>query len=135
MRSRTAEDALSKRLGRDQLFKNLRVRIAHNVEHLGPDGGYLVLCCDLEEGRECGEIRYFVPLGESVDRDGQQCSSLRYGKEAYAGRYTIFRSVVKSIAVSEDKMRGQPLGDSAVTKFSLANIRPSTGEWNGKTPA
>jgi hypothetical protein len=42
-------------------------------------------------------------------------------KVAYTGRYTIFRSVAKSVAVSEDGMRGQPFGDSAVARFAFAN--------------
>ena len=33
------------------------------------------------------------------------------------GRYIILRSVTKSLAVSVDRIRGQPLGDSAVAKF------------------
>ena len=51
---------------------------------------------------------------------------------AYAGRYMTFRSAAKSVAVSEDGMRGQPLGDSAVARFAFASIRPSTGEWSDK---
>jgi len=33
--------------------------------------------------------------------------------ETYPGRYIILRSMVKSVAESEDRMRGQPFGDSA----------------------
>ena len=51
----------------------------------------------------------------------------------YSGRYMTLRSVAKSVAVSEDGMRGQPFGDSAVSRFDLANIWLNTGEWNDKT--
>jgi len=40
----------------------------------------------------------------------------------YIGRYMTLRSVAKSIAVSEDRIRGQPLGDSVVTRFDFASI-------------
>ena len=39
---------------------------------------------------------------------------------------------MKSLVVSEDKIRGQPLGDSAVTKLLWANIRRSAGEWKDR---
>ena len=52
--------------------------------------------------------------------------------EAYSGRYTMFRSVTKSVAESEDRMRGQPLGDSAATRLARANIRRSAGEWKDR---
>ena len=60
------EDVLSKRFGRDQALEVLWVCIANDVEHLRPDTGYLILCRDLEERRECGEIECFVRFGESV---------------------------------------------------------------------
>ena len=79
VRSRSAENALSKRFGRGQplkYIKGLWVCITDDVEYLRPDTGYLVLCRDSEKGRECGEIRYFVWFGESVDRDDQWNNSL-----------------------------------------------------------
>ena len=43
----------------------------------------------------------------------------RYRDDAtYPGRYTILRSVSKSVAGSEDRMRGQPLGDSAAERLA-----------------
>jgi len=45
----------------------------------------------------------------------------------------IFKSVAKSVAASEDGMRGHPLGDSAVARFDFANIWLSTGEWSDRT--
>jgi hypothetical protein len=44
------------------------------------------------------------------------------GGMTYPGRYIVLRSVAKSVAASEDGMRGQPLGDSAVARFAFANI-------------
>ena len=49
------------------------------------------------------------------------------------GRYIILRSVEKSVAVSEDAIRGQPLGASAVARLVWTNIRRSAGEWNERT--
>jgi hypothetical protein len=51
----------------------------------------------------------------------------------YPGRYITLRRVAKSMAVSEDRMRGQPLGDSAAARLVGANIRRSVGEWRDKT--
>ena len=68
MRGSTAEDALAKRFGRSQSLKGLWVRVADDVEHLRLDGRHLVLCRSSEEGRECGEIRDFIPFRESIDR-------------------------------------------------------------------
>jgi len=45
----------------------------------------------------------------------------------------MFRSVAKSAAASEHGIRGQPLGDSAVARFALVNIRLSTGELKDRT--
>jgi len=45
------------------------------------------------------------------------------------------RSVAKSVAVSESRIRGQPLGDSAAARLDFANIRLSTTEWNDKVLA
>jgi len=39
---------------------------------------------------------------------------------------------VKSVAVSEDIMRGQPLGDSAVARLVFVNIRRRAGEWKDR---
>jgi len=47
----------------------------------------------------------------------------------------LFGSVEKSVAVSEDGMRGQPLGDSAVARLDFANIWLSTAEWNDRVLA
>ena len=40
----------------------------------------------------------------------------------YPGRYIIFKSVAKSVAVSEKRIRGQPFGDSAATRLHWVNI-------------
>ena len=48
------------------------------------------------------------------------------------GKYIILRSVAKSLAVSEDGIRGQPFGDSAAAKLVGANIRRSAGEWKDR---
>ena len=40
---------------------------------------------------------------------------------------------MKSLAVSEDEIRGQPLGDSAAARIVCANIRRSAGEWKDRT--
>jgi len=45
------------------------------------------------------------------------------------------RSVAKSAPVSEDTIRGQPFGDSAVARFDFANTWLSTEEWNDKALA
>jgi len=84
-----------------------------DIEDPGSDSRHLVLCRDSEDGRECREIRHFVPFRESVDGCGQRNNLLEDGQVAYSGRYTMFRSVTKSVAGSEDRMRGQPFGDSA----------------------
>ena len=36
----------------------------------------------------------------------------------YLGRYIILRSVAKSVAVSEERIRGQPFGDSAAARLA-----------------
>jgi hypothetical protein len=41
---------------------------------------------------------------------------------AYPRRYITLRSVAKSAAVSEERMRGQPLGDSAVVRLVCENV-------------
>ena len=42
----------------------------------------------------------------------------RHGRRVmYPTTYIILRSVAKSVGVSEDKMRGHPLGDSADAKL------------------
>ena len=51
------------------------------------------------------------------------------GGVAYPGRYIILSRMVKSMAVSEDRIRGHPLGDFAIAKFFGANIWPRVGEW------
>ena len=38
------------------------------------------------------------------------------------GKYIIFISVAKSVAESEGKMRGHPLGESAVARLVWENI-------------
>jgi len=65
VRSPSAEDVLPKWLGRAKPLKGLWVRVTDDLKYLGPDGGHLVLCCDSEEGRDCGKIRNFMPFGES----------------------------------------------------------------------
>ena len=40
----------------------------------------------------------------------------------YPGRYIILRSVAKSVAISEERIRGQPLGDSAAARLARVNI-------------
>ena len=40
----------------------------------------------------------------------------------YPGRYTILRSVAKSVAVSEERIRGQPFGNSAAARLAWVNI-------------
>ena len=67
VRSRSAEDVLSERLGRSQPLKGSRVRIADDLEYLIADSGRLVLCRDPEGGRECDEIWHFIPFRESAD--------------------------------------------------------------------
>ena len=47
----------------------------------------------------------------------------------YPGRYIILKGVTKSVAVSGDKIRGQPLGDSVDARLARANMRRSVGEW------
>ena len=70
VRCRSAEDALAKWLGRSEPLKCLRVCIADDLEKLRSNSGQLVLGRDSEEGRECVEIRRFVPLRVTADRDG-----------------------------------------------------------------
>ena len=55
------------------------------------------------------------------------------GDVKHPGRYMILRSVAKSVAGSEDRMRGQPLGDSAAERLAWANVRRRTGEWRERT--
>ena len=40
---------------------------------------------------------------------------------------------MKSLGVSEDGTRGQPLGDSAAVNIVCVNIRRSAGEWKDMT--
>ena len=42
--------------------------------------------------------------------------------QTYPGRYATLRSVTKSDVVSEDKIRGQPFGDSAAARLARVNI-------------
>ena len=42
----------------------------------------------------------------------------RGGGSTYPERYIILRSVTKSDAVSEDRIRGQPFGDSAAARLA-----------------
>jgi len=128
VRSWPAKDPLSKLLGRGETLKGLWVCITDDVEDPGSDSKHFILCHDSEEGRECGEIRDLIPFRKSVDGDGQRNDSLAWGQVTYSGRYTMFRSVTKSVARSKDVIRGQPLGDSAVTRLVWANIRRSAGE-------
>ena len=67
VRSPSAEDALSKRLGRPESLKGLWVRVADDLEDLRSDSRHLVLPRDAEEGRKCSEIWYRVPFGESAN--------------------------------------------------------------------
>ena len=61
----STEDAFSNWLGRSQPLKCLWICITNDLEYLRSDSGHLILCGDSEQGRECGEIRYFIPFGES----------------------------------------------------------------------
>ena len=46
--------------------------------------------------------------------------TMRRGRNdpTYPGRYTVLRSVAKSVALSEGRIRGHPLGDSAVARLA-----------------
>ena len=46
--------------------------------------------------------------------------TMRRGRDdpTYPGRYTVLRSAAKSVALSEDKIRGQPFGDSTVARLA-----------------
>jgi hypothetical protein len=82
VRSRSAEDALSKWLGRSEPLKSLWVRITDDLEY--PEIGQRAsrTCRDSEEGRECGEIWHFIPFRESVGRqNGQRNGSIDMGAE------------------------------------------------------
>ena len=46
-----------------------------------------------------------------------------------------FKRVAKSVGVSEDAMRGHPLGDSAAVRFDGENFWRSTGDWNDSVVA
>ena len=48
------------------------------------------------------------------------------------GGYMALRSVAKSMAMSEDRIRGQSLGDPAVARLDFAL---STAEWNDTVTA
>ena len=48
----------------------------------------------------------------------------------YPGRYITLRSVAKSVAVSEERIRGQPFGDSAAARLAWVNISRRMGEWS-----
>jgi hypothetical protein len=55
-------------------------------------------------------------------------------RTSYPGRYIVLRRVAKSVAVSEGRRRGQPLGDSAISRLVRANIRRRAGEWRNMMP-
>ena len=129
MGSWSAEDPLSNLFGRGEHVRVLWVRIADHVEYPSSDGRHFILRRDSEEGRERSEIWHFIPFRESVGGDDERSNSLEWGGEAaYSERYTMFRSVTKSVAGSEDRIRGQPLGDSAAASLALPNMQRSAGE-------
>ena len=76
VRVNRSENALSKCLGRINALKSPRICTADGFKYLRSDGGHLVLCGDSGEGRKCGEVRRFILLRESVDRDGQLSNPL-----------------------------------------------------------
>lgn len=45
-----------------------------------------------------------------------QLKNMAAGKATNPGRYTTLRRVAKSAALSENEIRGQPLGDSAAAR-------------------
>ena len=71
VRCRSTEDSLSKWLGGSEPLECLGVCIADDLEEVRSNSGQLVLGCGSEEGRECVEIRHFVPFRITVDRDCQ----------------------------------------------------------------
>ena len=75
----------------------------------------------------------FCPLRESVDRRSvKSVKMLRVSQRTLGDISSLIRSVAKSMAVSEDWIRGQPLGESAAAKLVWANIRRSAGEWKDR---
>ena len=58
-----------------------------------------------------------VTFGEPVNRRSAE-QSIDMGGVTYPGRYIVLRSVAKSVAVSENRMRGHPLGDSAAARLA-----------------
>jgi hypothetical protein len=128
----SAENTFSKRLGRGEPLESLRVCVMDGLEQLGSDGRHLVLCRHSEEGRECREIWDLIPFGKSAGRVSEPIHRPA-GRSAYR-RYIVLRSVAKSVAVSEDRMRGQPLGDSAASKLVRENIRRRAGECRNRMP-
>ena len=103
MRGRSAENTFSKWLGKSEPLKIFWVRAVDDLEQLS-----------LGEGQECDEIWDFVPFRKEKIKEVIHQS---VGRTAYLGRYITLRRVTKSAAVSKDRIRGQPLDESAVSRL------------------
>jgi len=113
VRSRSAEDPFSEGLRRNEPFKSLRIPTASSS-------------CDRTAGisyfavirRRDGNLALCSSQGICRNPDSQQNDLvMRVGGATNPGICIVLRSVAKSMAVSEDRMRGQPLGESAAARL------------------